>query len=117
MTRDDYFGLVRDTALEIIEECEDGDSAARPSTLIDEKTDGILDRNWSDEDAFACLQYSKHPSAAEFYLGGDAESADDPFPFKFHALSAFRADIGDVLIDEQFSIGDADAKWEERRGE
>ena len=99
MTIEDYQVLIAETAQQFIDDNSDPARATtRPETAFEELIDNIVDRNWSDKDAFACLQYSKFPSAETFNTGGyKPASQQEPFPFKAFALPAFAEDVKDAI--------------------
>ena len=57
MQHNEYPQLVIDTAQEFIDS-DPVNGNTRPSSAFDEQIGDIVDRNWRDEDAFACLQFS-----------------------------------------------------------
>jgi hypothetical protein len=99
MTIEDYQVLIAETAQQFIDDNSDPARATtRPETAFQELIDNIVDRNWSDEDAFACLRYSKFPSAETFNTGGyKPASQQQSFPFKAFALPAFAEDVKDAI--------------------
>jgi hypothetical protein len=115
MQPNEYHQLVIDTAQEFIDS-DPVNGNTRPSSAFDEQIGDIVDRNWRDEDAFACLQFSDFPSAEPFNTGGyKPASQQQPFPFKAFALPAFAEDVKQAIGLKGLDLNEVEENWEATR--
>lgn len=116
MTKQGYEHWVLTAAESLILDIDPQNDIVRPSTLISEYIDVLVDQNWTDEDAFGCLMSASEPCIGLTNHDFIPDDSADKFPFKAFAAVAFHNDVMSKMRDLKFDTNHAEDVWEAAEG-